>query len=240
MKMRIIILVFIFAFLPLITSGQNSAPKSKKITIRGIITDSTGNPIEGARILIDNKTTDVVTNGKGSYKVRTTPDAGMISVFTFNNGVDQISIEGRRTINFILRGIAPLQNKKPGNREQDTEVNIGYGSTKQENITGPVNKLDMKSGKNVFYTDIYQMIAGTVSGVQVNGNSIQIRGLTSITLSNEPLFVVDGIIVDSIDNIDPGEVESIEVLKGAAATIYGSQGAAGVILIQRKGSGKKK
>jgi len=240
MKMRIIILVFIFAFLPLITSGQNSAPKSKKITIRGIITDSTGNPIEGARILIDNKTTDVVTNGKGSYKVRTTPDAGMISVFTFNNGVDQISIEGRRTINFTLRSIAPIQNKKPGNREQDTEVNIGYGSTKQENITGPVNKLDMKSGKNVFYTDIYQMIAGTVSGVQVNGNSIQIRGLTSITLSNEPLFVVDGIIVDSIDNIDPGEVESIEVLKGAAATIYGSQGAAGVILIQRKGSGKKK
>ena len=240
MKMRIIIFVSILACFPLITSGQNSPSKSKKVQIQGIISDSVGNPIEGARVLIDNINTDVITNNKGFYKVRTRSDAGSISIFTFYNGVDEELIDGRSIINFKLKGISPLQNIKQGKKKEDKSINIGYGSTEQENITSPVNTLDIKSGKNVFYTDIYQMIAGTVSGVQVNGNSIQIRGITSITLSNEPLFVVDGIIVDSIDNIDPGEVESIEVLKGAAATIYGSQGAAGVILIQRKGSNKKK
>jgi TonB-dependent SusC/RagA subfamily outer membrane receptor len=77
------------------------------------------------------------------------------------------------------------------------------------------------------------MIKGEVPGVQVNGTSITIRGTGSIMSSTEPLFIVDGIAVNQISDISPVEVKSIEVLKGASASIYGSRGANGVILIRR-------
>lgn len=233
-------LIFVIVFACVTTSGQKTAAKSKKIIVSGDVTDSIGNPIKGASIIIDNINTNIVTNDKGSYKVRVKPDAKKISVTTLYNGVAEDSLMGRRSINFRMKGIIPQQNLKQHAGNDDESVNIGYGSNKKENIATPVNKLDTKSIKNVHFNDIYDMIAGTIPGVQVSGNSIQIRGASSINLSNEPLFVVDGIIVDSIDNIDPNEVESIEVLKGASATIYGSQAAAGVILIQRKGPEKKR
>ena len=81
------------------------------------------------------------------------------------------------------------------------------------------------------------MIRGEVPGVQVNGTSIIIQGASSLTLSTEPLFVVDGIVVNSIDYISPISVKSIEILKGSAASIYGSRGANGVILIRLIGTG---
>lgn len=240
MKLRFVVVVFIVTCVSINASGQKTTSKSNKITIQGIISDSTGNPVKGARVLIDSKNTDVVSDNKGLYKVKTRSDAGLISIFTFYNGIAEEKIDGRRTINFILKGKASVQNNKPGNREEDKVVNIGYGSAEKENIAGPVSKADLKKGENVFYSNIYEMIEGTVPGVKVVGNSIQIRGISSINLSSEPLFVVDGMKVNSIENIDPSEVESIEVLKGASATIYGSEGAGGVILIQRKGPVKKK
>ena len=75
------------------------------------------------------------------------------------------------------------------------------------------------------------MLRGEVPGVQVNGTSIRIQGASSLTLSTEPLFVVDGVTVNSIDHILPQMVKSIQVLKGSSAAIYGSRGANGVLLI---------
>jgi TonB-dependent SusC/RagA subfamily outer membrane receptor len=82
------------------------------------------------------------------------------------------------------------------------------------------------------------MIQGKVPGVDVVGNKITIRGVGSLNLSSDPLFVVDGVAVSSIDNISPREVKSITVLKGASAAIYGTRGANGVILITLIGSGR--
>jgi len=79
------------------------------------------------------------------------------------------------------------------------------------------------------------MIRGEVPGVQVNGNQIVIRGQSSINLTNEPLFVVDGVVVSSIENISPRQVKSISILKGPDASIYGSRSAGGVLLIDLKG-----
>jgi len=88
MKSRILILFLIAACLPLVALSQKAGPGSKKkITITGIVTDSTSKPIAGAMILIDNKSTDVVTDKNGLYKVKARYDAGSISVFTFSNGV---------------------------------------------------------------------------------------------------------------------------------------------------------
>jgi TonB-dependent SusC/RagA subfamily outer membrane receptor len=84
------------------------------------------------------------------------------------------------------------------------------------------------------------MIRGEVPGVQVSGTSIRIQGASSLMLSTEPLFVVDGMVVNSIGDIQPFTVKSIEILKGSSAAIYGSRGANGVILINLVGAGDNK
>jgi TonB-dependent SusC/RagA subfamily outer membrane receptor len=232
MKSRIIILVLMVTCLPLVAIGQKTETKSKKkLTITGFVTDANRNPIAGAAILIDNKNTNIVTDSKGFYKVKIRPDARLITVFPFNNGVWEAKIEGRTTINFTLSGTASSQINKQDNNEADKTVNIGYGSTDPKKLTTQVNRLDVKDNKYASYTNVYEMLRGAVPGVQVNGKSIRIQGASSLMLSTEPLFVVDGFIVNSIDDINPNQVKSIEVLKGASASIYGARGGNGVILI---------
>jgi TonB-dependent SusC/RagA subfamily outer membrane receptor len=122
----------------------------------------------------------------------------------------------------------------------DSVVNIGYGSANKKNVGTSVNKINNSGAGSPMYSDIYQMIAGKVPGVEVRGRTITIRGTTSIMLSSEPLYVVDNIIVSSIENISPIDVKSIEVLKGASAAIYGSRGSNGVLLITLKGVSDKR
>jgi TonB-dependent SusC/RagA subfamily outer membrane receptor len=241
MKSRILIFVLIAACLPLVAYGQKTDAKSKKkITITGIVTDVNRNPVAGAMIIIDKKNTKVVTDSNGSYKIKTSPDAGLITVFTFNDGVGEEQIEGRTTINITLKGATSAQNNRKDNIESDAAVNVGYGSVKSKNLTTPVSTLDVSNNKYDSYTNVYDMLRGTVPGVQVNGKSIRIQGASSLMASTEPLFVVDGIIVPSIDDISPGQIKSIEILKGASASVYGSRGANGVIMIRMKGSSDQK
>lgn len=240
MKIRNYILVLLASCLSLATFCQKTDTRSKKIIINGIVTDSTLNPIAGAMILIDNKSTDIITDVNGNYKVKARFNAKSIAVFTFTNGSGEESIGGRTTINFMLKGKAPTQKKKPDLMENDNSVNIGYGSVDRKDLTTPVNKLEVDGNKNVTYANIYEMITGRFPGVQVSGKSIQIQGVSSFNLSTEPLLVVDNVIVTSIDDIHPNDVRSIEILKGASASIYGSRGATGVILIYLKGPGVRK
>lgn len=243
MKLRSLIFGLIVVCSPFVAFGQKTDTKPKKIIINGIVTDSIMNPVAGARIFLDNKSTNVVTDIKGFYKVKTHFNTGLISVFTFINGSveeKEEKIEGRTTINFKLNGIISTQNKNQDAKRTPETVNIGYGSVSREDATSHVNKLDIGGNNNVTYRNIYEMIAGRFAGVQVNGNSIQIQGTSSVNLSTEPLFVVDNMIVSSIDNINPNDVKSIEVLKGSSASIYGSRGATGVIIISLKGSNVKK
>lgn len=207
--------------------------------INGIVTDSARNPVAGAVILIDNKSTDIKTDSRGLYKVKARSGARSVGVFTFTNGSAEELIGGRTNINFTLRGKSSAQNKKPDASESDS-INIGYGSIARKDLTTPVNKLDNDGNKNVTYSNIYDMIKGRFPGVQVSGKSIQIQGVTSFNLSTEPLFVVDNVIVSSIDDINPNDVKSIEILKGSSASIYGSRGATGVVLIYLKGPGVRK
>jgi TonB-dependent SusC/RagA subfamily outer membrane receptor len=237
MKTRFIILVFLAASLPLVAFGQKSDTRSKKkLTITGFVTDAKQNPVAGAMIIIDKKNTNTFTNSKGFYKVKIRPEARLITAFSINNGVDEVLIEGRTTINFTLERTSSSRNNEQANVENDKTVNIGYGSIDPANLTTPVSSLDASDNKYASYPDIYEMLRGVVPGVEVRGKSIRIQGASSFMLSTEPLFVVDGIIVTSIDIISPSQVKSINVLKGASASIYGSRGANGVILIQLKGS----
>jgi TonB-dependent SusC/RagA subfamily outer membrane receptor len=147
-------------------------------------------------------------------------------------------INGRTTINFEFGGSVPDQANSTVN-PGDEAVNVGYGTVRKSDMTTNVNKIDGTNPKYASYRNIYDMIKGEVPGVQVTGTSIKIQGISSMNSGTEPLFVLDGVVVNSIGSIQPAMVKSIEILKGAAASIYGSRGANGVILINLVGTGDK-
>lgn len=236
MKIKIFLILLLSITVVSVSIGQKS---TKKLMVTGQVTDSQNNPITGALILIDDVNTQKVTNSKGLYKIRVSSEADSITVFTLFNGVITYAIEGRTTINFILGGLTSSRVKSQDLSGKDEVVNIGYGNVKQNELLTPVSKIDTKSGKYASYKNIYEILRGT-PGVQVSGNRVQIQGPSSINSSTEPLFVVDGMVVGSIENISPSMVESISVLKGAATSIYGSRGANGVILITLIGASKLK
>ena len=116
-------------------------------------------------------------------------------------------------------------------QEQD-QVNIGYGTVPRDQATTSVSTI--KGDDTVPYATIYEMIQGKCAGVVVSGNSVVIRGVGTINLSSQPLFIVDGVEVGDISHINPRDVKDISVLKDSSASIYGSRGANGVILITLK------
>lgn len=235
MKKKLLYIVLLIAFMPIITSGQkgDNAPV-KKIIISGYVTDINHEPVSGAVIFIDKNKTDVFTNRKGFYKVKTLPGAESITVFTSGNGAIEVRVAGRTEINFTLGGLSSQTNSENNDTRSDSIVNIGYGSVNKKDLSMSVNRINNNREESPVYSDIYQMLAGKVPGVEVRGKSIIIRGTNSILFGSDPLFVVDNIVVSSIDNVSPIDVKSIEVLKGGAAAIYGSRGSNGVILITLK------
>ncbi|MBO4755658.1 MAG: TonB-dependent receptor plug domain-containing protein [Bacteroidales bacterium] len=116
--------------------------------------------------------------------------------------------------------------------DSERSVEVGYGKEVKRNMTQPVSVVD--APENNTYRNIYEMIQGKCTGVQVMGEKIIIRGVSTLNSSTDPLFVVDGQPVASISHINPNDVKSISVLKDSAAAIYGNRGANGVIVITLK------
>jgi TonB-dependent SusC/RagA subfamily outer membrane receptor len=192
-----------------------SAQKTKKITITGKVTDGGGNPVSGVNIFIDKVKTDVITSQDGSYSVKIKPGAKEILAFSIINGAKEEQIGGRTNIDFVLDGKSPAVKN-------------------DRNVTNESKSLNIKDSSVPVYQDIYDMIRGRVPGVEVAGKSIRIRGSNSLNVSTEPLFVVDGVITRDIEGIAPETVSSIEVLKGPDASVYGTRGSNGVIVIKRR------
>jgi len=222
-----------------LSSGLYGQKSGKKYFITGQVTDVSGTPVSSAVILVDNRKTDVLSNPRGIYKVKVKPDAAVIAVFKIMNGLAEEEINGRTTINFTLSGGTAGQAAGNKEKEADEGVNVGYGNVSQSELTTSVGKIDGQNKKYASYQSIYDMIRGEVPGVQVNGTRITIQGITSINSGTDPLLVVNGIVVTSIDDINPQMVKSIEILKGSAASIYGSRGANGVVMITLVGAEKK-
>jgi TonB-dependent SusC/RagA subfamily outer membrane receptor len=225
MKKRIIILLCLFLAVGSITVlyGQKSG---KKIKISGLVLDATATPVADAIIMVDGEKTGNITDSKGYYKIKVRQENKKIGVFT-SAGIAEEVINGRKNINFTLKSAIPYKKSDP----KEEPIDIGYGKVKSKNVTAPVGHIDGSKSKYAGYTNIYELIRGQVPGVVVNGTSIMIRNASSINMDTQPLFVVDGVPVSTIDNILPPEVKSIEVLKGSAASIYGTRGSNGVILI---------
>lgn len=225
-----------FLFLAVVSAVPSSGiNKSKRYIITGFVVDSEQYPVINAVILIDNAKTYVVTDERGYYKVKVNREAAIIGIISLNHGILEEAINGRTRINFTFPVSILGHNTEDYYKPEDEEVNVGYGKVKRRNLTSSIYKINARNRQFGSFNSIYDMLQG-VPGVMVSRGQILIRGISSRYLSNEPLFVVDGTPVNSIADIPPQNVESIEVLKGTAGAIYGSRGANGVIQINQVGS----
>jgi len=212
---------------------KNPAPKQ---TVTGKVIDgSTGEVLPGVNVLVEGTTLGTATNAEGKYSLEVA-NTNAVLVFSYvGYTVQKISVGGKTVIDVKME--ADL-------RKLEEVVVVGYGSQKKGDITGAISSISSKALKEVPVTNAPQMLQGRAAGVYVlnSGNkpgagvSVQIRGRRSFSAGNDPLYVVDGIpISGGFNDINPGDIEAMEILKDASATaIYGSRGANGVIIISTK------
>ncbi len=207
--------------------------------IKGIVTDSKGNPLEGASVIAKGTGKGVKTNSKGEFTVH--PKAGDQSVYL------TVSYVGYKTQLVEAKGNDLLNIKMELSADNTGEevVVIGYQTVKRKDIPGGVSTIGAKDLKDVVVNSAEEAITGKLAGVQVTTSEgapgsqvqIQVRGGGSVTQSNAPLYIIDGIESDEgLSLIAPQDIESIDVLKDASATsIYGARASNGVVVVTTKG-----
>jgi TonB-linked SusC/RagA family outer membrane protein len=218
--------------------------------ITGVVTSSDRNEgIPGVNVVQKGASSGAVTNAKGEYTLRLSSAGSSTLTFSFIGYITQEVVVGNQ-------GVISVK-LEPDNRSLNEVVVIGYGTARKADVTGAVASFDTKTIEQRPILRVDQALVGQMAGVQVKqtsgglgkGFSIQVRGSGSITAGNEPLYVIDGFPLataapnsagnfssgNPLDNINPNDIESIQVLKDAAsAAIYGSRAANGVVLITTK------
>ena len=203
-------------------------------SVTGIVKDKTGEPIVGASILIKGTSTGTVTDINGNFTIQKANPSDVLVISSIGYANQNVKVGNQTKLNVVLQDdMANLEEV----------VVIGYGTMKRRDLTGSVASVTGEALAKNPVSNIAEALQGQLPGVNVISQdgrpgatmSIRVRGGGSITQSNEPLYVVDGMPVDRIDDIPADNIESIDVLKDAASTaIYGARGANGVILITTK------
>jgi TonB-linked SusC/RagA family outer membrane protein len=206
--------------------------QAQGVTISGKITSEGDNmTLPGASVTVKGTANSVAADFDGAYTI--TANKNDVLVFSFIGYTSQEVLVGdQKTVNVTLASEATVL---------DDVVVIGYGTQKKSDLTGSISVVNVKEAKNTVTYDVAKMLQGQAPGVTVQSSgepggfvNIKIRGVTSFA-NNNPLFVIDGIIVDNPQDFAPGDIESIQVLKDASsAAIYGVRGANGVVIITTK------
>ena len=231
------------------SDGRHGQPEKKSgvvnnadIEVRGTVKNDKGEPLSGATVSIKGTNIAAVTNESGEFTLHAPSTSSVLVVSYGGYKTQEIAVGAQTTFNIALESAGSL----------DDVVVIGYGTARKRDLTGAVGSVREQQLKERTSPSLNQMISGRIPGVQVNTNSgrpggrtnVRIRGFSSINSSNNPLYVVDGVMLpisdqtqntQAIDFINPNDIVSVEVLKDASATaIYGARGANGVILITTK------
>ena len=213
-------------------------------TVTGKVTDPKDNTgIYGVSVQVKGTNIGTVTDNEGNFSI-TVPSKNSVLVFSYSGlGTQEITVSDKTTVD------VQLSDK---NTTMQEVVVIGYGTQKKSDLTGSVGSVKAKQLQERPAASLNQALAGRIAGVQVNTNSgrpggqtnVRIRGFSSINTSNNPLYVVDGVVLpvgtqtnnsNAIDFINPNDIASVDIQKDASATaIYGARGANGVILITTK------
>ncbi|TVR29732.1 MAG: SusC/RagA family TonB-linked outer membrane protein [Balneolaceae bacterium] len=213
----------------------------ERVEVTGTVTDAAdGSPLPGASVIVQGSidvtgsTIGTTTNMDGEFTIRV-PESLNVLVVSFIGYISQeVEIDGRTNISIeLLQDIRML----------DDVVVVGYGIQDSREITSSVARVDEAQFNQGNVSDPAQLLQGKVAGLTVNnrgGNpnrasAIRLRGLSTVGANTEPLVVIDGVIGASLDNVDPSDIQSIDVLKdGSASAIYGTRGSSGVILVTTK------
>lgn len=228
-------------------TGQLLAQKN----ITGKVTDDKGDPIPNASVIVKGTNTGTVTKLDGTYSLTVPAEARILVFSSVDMSPLEVIIGSETTINPSLRPVESILAEV---------IMVGYGTQQKKEFTGSASKVDVKEFSNLMTPSVDKQLAGRATGVQVTNSGglvnspavIRIRGVNSLTQGNSPLIVVDGVPMlngnlasatnsNELADINPADIESMEVLKdGSATAIYGSRAAAGVILITTKKGTKGK
>ncbi len=224
---------------------KNEAPQSAimAITVTGRITDENSQALPGVTVLVKGSTVGTTSDTDGKYSLNVPDGNGTLVASYIGYTTQEIPINNRTVIDFSLA---------PDVKALEEVVVVGYGTQRKSDLTGAVGTIKAEALQERPAASLNQGLAGRITGVNVSVNSgrpggranIRIRGNTSVSVTNNPLYVIDGVILNvtnltngstPIDYINPNDIASIEVLKDASATaIYGARGANGVILVTTK------
>lgn len=214
---------------------------AQTITVSGVVSDPSGEPLIGANILAQGTTVGTSTNIDGEYTINVAPDATLVVSYV-GYDTQNVPVDGRTSINVTMQENSVMLNEV---------VAIGYGTVKKSDATGSVAVIKPDEIEAGLATSVQDMLVGQTPGVVVTqaggpegGGTIRIRGGSSLNASNDPLIVVDGVplsnagmggLGNSLGMISPENIESMTILKDASATaIYGSRASNGVIIITTK------
>lgn len=232
LKRQVLFVLFAFAA-TLCAFAQNK-------TITGLVVDGNGESIIGASVLVKGTTNGIITDIDGKFTLNDVPEAGVIQISYIGYKTQEISAKNKTNLKVVL---------VEDNEMLDEVVVVGYGVQKKSDVTGAMIRVGSEELNSRPVANAFEAMQGKAAGVDIVSNerpgevgTINVRGVRSLSASNTPLYVVDGIPLMSnsgIETLNPQDIESIDVLKDASATaIYGSRGANGVILVTTK-SGKE-
>lgn len=212
----------------------------KQIAIKGKIIDAgTSEPVIGANIIVKGTSTGSITDLDGNFQINANDNA-VLEISYVGYESQEIAVNGNTVIDVQL---------KTDSRILEEVVVVGYGTVKKSNVTGSIVSVKEEELKTVPVTNVMEALQGKLTGVDItrsngspgSGVNVLVRGNRSLTASNSPLFIVDGIQYSNIQDLNPNDIQSMEVLKDAASTaIYGSRGANGVIIVTTKKGSKDK
>lgn len=215
------------------TSPANSLLQEKK-TITGIVADENGEPVIGANVVQKGTTHGVITDVEGKFTLQVAEDA-VLQISYIGYTPQEITVGNKTSFKIILKEDELLLNEV---------VVIGYGTARKKDVTGALSRVNVAEQNTLPNVNAVQTLRGSVAGLRVIDNgkagsdgTIQIRGTTSISASNAPLIVLDGVPFSGgrLSDINTNDIETIDILKDASSTaIYGSRGANGVILVTTK------
>ena len=208
--------------------------RAQNITVNGVVEDSAGEPMIGATVLVEGSKDGVATDFDGNFTIKCAPNA-KLHVSYIGYKPQTIEVNGQTNIKVVL-----LEDSEA----LEEVVVIGYGGTRaRRDLTGSVGSVSGVKLAAVPVTSAAVALQGKVAGVQVttvDGQpgadiNIRVRGATSVTQANDPLYIVDGFQVDNINDIPPADIQSIDILKDASLTaIYGAKGGNGVVIVTTK------
>lgn len=217
---------------------KKGVPTAKStVTLTGTVRDENGEPVVGASVVLKNSRQGTSTNLAGQFALENINSNGYVTISYVGYKPTTVFIGGKKTLNVMLR---------PDLKNLSEVVVVGYGTTKLKDLTGSVSSIGEKVLSQLNVPTSAQMLQNLAAGVQVSSGTgvpgetvrVRVRGATSFSGSNEPLFVIDGVPVtgaDALNDIPPSDIKSMDVLKDAsAAAIYGSRAANGVVLVTTK------